>query len=114
MRGSKLDLGIIATLRGRAYLVLGQLDDAAEQAANALQLLGPSEHVERAEALILLGDVGAARFEEDLAEESYREARTGAHRMKQSRDVARLWRQLGDSLRRIGDQPGRCTPTTPR
>ncbi len=53
-----------------------QLDDAAEQAANALQLLGPSEHIDRTEALILLGDVGAARFEEDLADESYREART--------------------------------------
>ena len=26
--------------------------------------------------------------------------------MKPSREVARLWRQLGDSLRRVGDQPG--------
>lgn len=106
MRNSKLDQGVIATLRGRAYLVRGQHDDAVEQAANALQLLGPSEHMARVEALILLGDVGAARFEEDLAEESYREARTVLTEMKMSRDVARLWRQLGDSLRRIGDQPG--------
>ncbi len=86
--------------------MLGQYDDAAEQAANALQHLGPSEHIDRAEALILLGDVGAARFEEDLADESYREARSVLAGMSMSRDVARLWRQLGDSLRRVGDQPG--------
>jgi tetratricopeptide (TPR) repeat protein len=105
VRGSRLDLGMAATLRGRAYLVLGALDDAAEHAARSLQLLGPSEHIERTAALILLGDVGAARFEEDLAEESYGEARTVLTAMKPSREVARLWRQLGDSLRRIGDQP---------
>ena len=86
--------------------MLGELDDAAEQAAAALQHLGPSEHIDRAAALILLGDVGAARFEEDLADESYGEARTVLAGMKLSREVARLWRQLGDSLRRIGDQPG--------
>ena len=106
VRGSKLDQGIIATLRGRAYLVLGQHDDAAEQAANALQLLGPSEHIARTEALILLGDVGSARFEEDLADEAFREARTVLAGMTTTREVARLWRQLGDSLRRTGDQPG--------
>ena len=50
--------------------------------------------------------MGAARFEEDLADESYREARSVLAGMTMSRDVARLWRQLGDSLRRIGDQPG--------
>ncbi|MEO5711434.1 MAG: helix-turn-helix transcriptional regulator, partial [Nocardioidaceae bacterium] len=100
VRSSRLDQGIIATFRGRAHLVLGQYDDAAEQAATALQHLGPSEHIDRAEALILLGDVGAARFEEDLADESYREARSVLAGMKMSRDVARLWRQLGDSLRR--------------
>jgi ATP/maltotriose-dependent transcriptional regulator MalT len=106
IRDSKLDLGTSATLRGRAFLVLGELDDAAEHAARALQLLGPSEHVDRTAALILLGDVGAARFEADLADESYREARKVLSGMQASREVARLWRQLGDSLRRIGDQPG--------
>ena len=60
----------------------------------------------RAEALILLGDVGSARFEEDLADEAFREARTVLAGMTTTREVARLWRQLGDSLRRIGDQPG--------
>jgi hypothetical protein len=29
--------------------------------------------------------------------------------MEPSREVARLWRQLGDSLRRYGDQPGALT-----
>jgi tetratricopeptide (TPR) repeat protein len=109
MRGSKLELGVIHTLRGRAYLCLGQYDDAAEHAASALQMLGPSEHIDRTEALILLGDVGAARFEEDLAHESYREAHKVLSGMDPSREVARLWRQLGDSLRRYGDQPGALT-----
>jgi len=109
MRGSKLELGVIHTLRGRAYLCLGQHDDAAEHAASALQMLGPSEHIDRTEALILLGDVGAARFEEDLAQESYREAHKVLSGMDPSREVARLWRQLGDSLRRYGDQPGALT-----
>ena len=102
-------MGIIHTLRGRAYLVLGAVEEAAEQAATALQMLGPSEHIDRAEALILLGDVGAARFEEDLADESYREAHKVLSGMDASREVAQLWRQLGDSLRRYGDQPGALT-----
>jgi len=72
-------------------------------------MLGPSEHIDRTEALILLGDVGAARFEEDLAQESYREAHKVLSGMDPSREVARLWRQLGDSLRRYGDQPGALT-----
>ncbi len=109
MRGSQLELGVIHTLRGRAYLCLGQHDDAAEHAATALQMLGPSEHIDRTEALILLGDVGAARFEEDLAHESYREAHKVLSGMDPSREVARLWRHLGDSLRRYGDQPGALT-----
>lgn len=109
MRGSKLEMGVIHTTRGRAYLCLGQYDDAAEHAASALQMLGPSEHIDRTEALILLGDVGAARFEEDLAYESYREAHKVLSGMDPSREVARLWRQLGDSLRRYGDQPGALT-----
>ena len=109
VRGSKLDLGVIHTLRGRAYLVLGQVDDAAEHAATALQMLGPSEHVDRAEALLLLGDVGAAQFQEDLAYEAYREANKVLSGMRASREVALLWRQLGDSLRRFGDQPGALT-----
>ena len=109
LRGSKLEMGVIHTTRGRAYLCLGQHDDAAEHAATALQMLGPSEHVDRTEALILLGDVGAARFEEDLAYESYREAHKVLSGMDPSREVARLWRQLGDSLRRYGDQAGALT-----
>jgi tetratricopeptide (TPR) repeat protein len=109
VRGSKFEMGIMHTLRGRAYLCLGVPDDAAEHAASALQMLGPSEHVDRTEALILLGDVGAARFEEDLACESYREAHKVLSGMEPSREVARLWRQLGDSLRRYGDQPGALT-----
>ena len=109
LRGSKLEMGVIHTTRGRAYLCLGQYDDAAEHAATALQMLGPSEHIDRTEALILLGDVGAARFEEDLAHESYREAHKVLSGMEPSREVARLWRQLGDSLRRYGDQPGALT-----
>jgi transcriptional regulator with XRE-family HTH domain len=109
LRDSKLEMGVIHTSRGRAFLCLGQHDDAAENAASALQMLGPSEHIDRTEALILLGDVGAARFEEDLACESYREAHKVLSSMDPSREVARLWRQLGDSLRRYGDQPGALT-----
>ena len=109
LRRSQLDMGTIHTLRGRAYLVLGAVEEAAEEAATALQMLGPSEHIDRAEALILLGDVGAARFEEDLADESYREAHKVLSGMDASREVAQLWRQLGDSLRRYGDQPGALT-----
>ena len=109
LRDSRLEMGVIHTTRGRAFLCLGQHDDAAENAASALQMLGPSEHIDRTEALILLGDVGAARFEEDLACESYREAHKVLSNMDPSREVARLWRQLGDSLRRYGDQPGALT-----
>ena len=109
LRGSKLEMGVIHTTRGRAYLSLGQNDEAAEHAATALQMLGPSEHVDRTEALILLGDVGVARYEEDLAYESYREAHKVLSGMDPSREVARLWRQLGDSLRRCGDPSGALT-----
>ena len=101
--GAPLDRGDAATLRGRALLYLGQVDDAAEQAARALQLLGPSDHINRAEALLLLGDVGAARFDDDLAQEAYGEVHRVLAEMKESRMVARLWRELGDALRELGE-----------
>ncbi len=104
--GSRLDLGNAATMRGRAYLCLGRVDDAAEHAARALQLLGPSDHINRAEALVLLGDVGVARGEDDLAEEAYRETERVLGEMRESRMVARLWRELGDALRERGDVNG--------
>jgi tetratricopeptide (TPR) repeat protein len=101
--GSRLDLGVLATYRGRAHLLLGDVDDAAEQAARALQLLGPSEHTERATALILLGDVGTAQFDMDLAQEAFREAEVTLSGMTPNRAVARLWRELGDGLRDLGE-----------
>jgi tetratricopeptide (TPR) repeat protein len=101
--GSRLDLGVLATYRGRAHLLLGDVDDAAEHAAQALQLLGPSEHTERATALILLGDVGTAQFDMDLAQEAFREAEVTLSGMAPNRAVARLWRELGDGLRDLGE-----------
>jgi tetratricopeptide (TPR) repeat protein len=101
--GSKLDLGTAATFRACAHLLLGDVDSAAEQAAQALQLLGPSEHIERASALVVLGDVGVAQDDDDLADESYREAQKVLSRMTPSRRVARLWRELGDAFRDHGD-----------
>ena len=104
--GSQMDLGLAATLRGQAHLILGEFDDAAEHAASALQLLGPSDHVNRAEALLLLGDVGAARGEDDLMNEAYREMELVLSSMERSRMVARLWRSLGDALSEAGDVLG--------
>jgi len=101
--GSRLDLGFARTFRGRAHLALGQVEDAAEHAAAALQMLGPSAHIERASALLLLGDVGAAQLNMDLALESYREAASVLSRMQTSRRVAHLWRDLGDSWRELGE-----------
>jgi transcriptional regulator with XRE-family HTH domain len=101
--GARLDVGAATVLRGRAYLLLGSPDDAAEHAARALQLLGPTDHVDRASALLLLGDVGAAQYNDDLSSESYREMELVLRGMQPSREVARLWRSLGDSLRTIGN-----------
>jgi tetratricopeptide (TPR) repeat protein len=103
LMGSRLDLGIAAAFRGRAHLLLGEVDDAAEQAARALQLLGPSEHIERVSALLLLGDVGLAQRDLELAAESYREADRVLTVLRPSRRVARLWRELGDAWRAEGD-----------
>jgi len=99
LAGSQLDLGIAATFRGRAHLQLGEVDDAAEHAARALQLLGPSDHIDRIPALVLLGDVGVAQRDRDLSAEAYGEARRELVRLDPSRRVAHLWRELGDSLR---------------
>ncbi|NUR06142.1 MAG: helix-turn-helix domain-containing protein [Nocardioidaceae bacterium] len=109
LTGSKVDLGTAAIIRGRASLYLGSLDDAAEQAARALQLLGPSDHSHRADALILLGDVGVARYDAELARDAFDEARHVLSGMEQSRATARLWRDLGDSLREFDDLPGAMT-----
>jgi transcriptional regulator with XRE-family HTH domain len=100
---STVDQGTAATLRGRAHLMLGQIDDAAEHAARALQLLGPSDHVEHASALILLGDVGTAQLNMELAQEAFSEAERLLSEMTPSRAVARLWRELGDGLRDLGE-----------
>jgi tetratricopeptide (TPR) repeat protein len=104
--GSRLDMGTAATVRGRAHLLLGEMNDAEEQAARALQLLGPSEHIHRANALILLGDVGVAVYNRELAQDAYDEARLLLSNMEQSRATARLWRDLGDSLRDFNDLHG--------
>lgn len=103
LAGSQLDLGIAATFRGRAHLLLGEVDDAAEHAARALQLLGPSDHIEHASALILLGDVGTAQLDMDLAQEAFNEAERVLSELTPSRAVARLWRELADGLRDFGE-----------
>ncbi len=102
LAGARLDTGAFAVTRGRAYLLLGDLELAAEQGATALSMLGPSDHVDRAGALLLLGDVGAAQLDDDLAGEAYREMELVLRDMPASRSVARLWRELGDSLRAYG------------
>ncbi len=109
MAGATLDLGVAKTLRGRAHLQLGQVDEAAEHAAGALQMLGPSAHVDRVSALLLLGDVGTAQLHLELAQEAYGEARDVLTRMMPTRRVARLWRELADSLRSYGDHHGAIT-----
>jgi transcriptional regulator with XRE-family HTH domain len=101
--GSQLDRGTAATFRGRAHLLLGEVDDAAEHAAQALQLLGPSDHVEHTSALILLGDVGTAQLNMELAQEAFTEAERVLSEMTPSRGTARLWRELGDGLRDMGE-----------
>lgn len=106
LAGGRLDSGSVATLRGRAHLILGDLEDAAEHAAGALQLLGASDHVNRVSALLLLGDVGVARFDEELARDAFAETARVLAQMKESRVVAHLWRELGDSLRDWGDVEG--------
>jgi transcriptional regulator with XRE-family HTH domain len=104
--GSALEMGVLATLRGRAMLLLGDVDSASEWSARALQLLGPSDHVDRVQALILLGDIGVARYDRELAHDAYDEARHVLTGMQESRVTARLWRDLGDSLREFDDLPG--------
>jgi tetratricopeptide (TPR) repeat protein len=101
--GSTLDLGMVAAFRGRAHLLLGELDAAAEQAAQALILLGPSEHIERVSALLLLGDVESARRDPDMAREAYGEAELVLSRIEPSRKIARLFRELGDAWRELGE-----------
>lgn len=96
---SQLDRGTAATLRGRAHLLLGELIEASEHAASAVSVLGGTEHIERATALVLLGDVGSAMSDLELAHECYDEAERVMSRMVPSRKVARLWRELGDSWR---------------
>lgn len=100
---SQLDRGTAATFRARAHILLGEIDDAAEHAARALQLLGPSDHIEHASALILLGDVGTAQLDMDLAQEAFGEAERVLSLVAPSRGVARLWRELGDGLRDLGE-----------
>ncbi|HET9829006.1 MAG TPA: helix-turn-helix domain-containing protein [Nocardioidaceae bacterium] len=103
LAGSTLDLGMVAAFRGRAHLLLGELDTAAEHAAQALILLGPSEHVERVSALLLLGDVESARLDSDVAREAYGEAERVLGQMVPSRKIARLFREVGDAWRELGD-----------
>jgi tetratricopeptide (TPR) repeat protein len=103
LAGSKLDLGVLATLRGRAHLLLGELAEAAEHAAGALSLLGGSAHVERVSALVLLGDVESARLDVVVAREAYGEAERLLSGMSPSRALARLWRELGDACRALGE-----------
>jgi predicted negative regulator of RcsB-dependent stress response len=47
--------------------------------------------------------VGTAQYHLDLALESFGEAEQVLTQMKDSRTTARLWRELGDGLRQLGE-----------
>jgi tetratricopeptide (TPR) repeat protein len=103
-RESHIRPAAIPLCAGTAYLLAGQIDDAASHAREALTLsrrLGA--RASEAHALCLAGDVASARAAED-AEGCYREAQALADRLGMRPRVAHCHLGLGKLYRRT-DKP---------
>lgn len=92
--GSVIDLAGCAIERSRAYLHLGDVTGAEQQAHHARALLGDTPRIESADVHVLLGDVALAKHHADQAMRHYTNAADTLALMRRGRAAAAAWRDL--------------------
>lgn len=101
--GSPLDLARIEVYRARALLLLGDAATAHEHAREGLRRLGEEPRLETATALVTLGDTLEAVARAAESGEVYGRVAQMLSRMRESRQSAAVWRDLGDRYRLRGE-----------
>ena len=104
--GSEIELARCDVETGRAHLLLGDDLRAEEMARAGLARLEGKVAIDACSAMLLLGDVMAARGEMVEARHAYSWAADTLGMMSAGRSAAGIWRALGDRLVRHGDLTG--------
>ncbi len=105
--GTEAELARCDFEAGRAYLLLGHVDEAEQRARAGLDRLTPGETtLDVCNGRMLLGDVLAARGQVAEATECYRWAADMFGMMSAGREASKVWRSLGDRMMANGDADG--------
>ena len=100
--GNGFKQGLFRTEQARALAGVGQLDEAEETAARAIELLEGASRGDSARALGVLGDIRERRGDLDGAIEIYQQVVEALP--ESSRYTVEAYAKLGDLLRRAGRQ----------
>ena len=90
----------------RAHLELGDVEAAVSDAERALELLGPSAHLECGRATVALAAAVNAQGDPGRAEQLFTQAATILGTLGATRSAARAWVELGTTLADRGDLAG--------
>lgn len=90
----------------RAHLALGDVAAAVSTAERALELLGPSAHLECGRATVALASAVNAQGDADRARQLFTEAATILGALGATRSAARAWVELATTLADRGDLAG--------
>ncbi|WP_448631387.1 helix-turn-helix domain-containing protein [Cellulomonas soli] len=104
---SQVELARAASVRSRAWLLLGDSDAAARYAVEAVDLLRDGVRRDAASAHEVLGDALLAQLSPTEAVKEYRSAADLLDMIASGRSAATLWRRIGDRLRVAGDDDAR-------
>ncbi|MEO7260477.1 MAG: tetratricopeptide repeat protein [Jatrophihabitantaceae bacterium] len=102
----KVQLAYALTDLSRAHLELGDIDAAVAAAERALEMLGPSAHLECGQATVALASAVNAQGDPDRAKQLFTEAATILGTLGASRSAARAWVGLATTLVDRGDLTG--------
>jgi tetratricopeptide (TPR) repeat protein len=96
------DLASLRTEQAKAALQLGENDEAAARATEAIELLADSEPAEQGIAWVTLAEAQAAKGEIAEADESFRRATTLLGENERNRETAQAYRSWAKLLREAG------------
>ncbi|WP_432841204.1 helix-turn-helix domain-containing protein [Dactylosporangium sp. CA-092794] len=104
--GRGYDRGYVLTELSRAYLMIGDSAAAADAAERSLRELGDEAVLERARAGTALAAALAAEGQHERSTEIFAQAAQTLGQLKASRQAARTWVELANTLMDAGDANG--------
>jgi tetratricopeptide (TPR) repeat protein len=100
--GSSVDIAYAETELARCRLLDGDTAAAIEMAATAIDRLGAHPRIERAHALLVMGQARLDQGDNDGAVASYELAAADLRNAQADRQAASAWRQLAEALAQLG------------